>query len=265
MNVQSLYIYPVKSLAGIPMPYLELDDFGPSGDRRWMIVDAQGKFVTQRRLPKLALIGVVLDDGVVTIEIPGQGDFVLTPAIEQQQVTVWRDQVFASSAQHVANEALSRFCGEPLRLVYMPDSTFRRVDPDRVADVRRVGFADGFPFLVANTASLDELNGRLAQRVDMRRFRPNIVISGAGPWAEDEWRELNIGGVSFRVVKPCSRCVLTTVDPDTGEKNPNTEPLKTLAGYRKTPDGVIFGQNAVHEGRGRVVVGDSVSIIEQEC
>lgn len=257
MNVQSLYIYPVKSLAGIPMPYLELDDFGPSGDRRWMIVDAQGKFVTQRRLPKLALIGVVLDDGVVTIEIPGQGDFVLTPAIEQQQVTVWRDQVFASSAQHVANE--------PLRLVYMPDSTFRRVDPDRVADVRRVGFADGFPFLVANTASLDELNGRLAQRVDMRRFRPNIVISGAGPWAEDEWRELNIGGVSFRVVKPCSRCVLTTVDPDTGEKNPNTEPLKTLAGYRKTPDGVIFGQNAVHEGRGRVVVGDSVSIIEQEC
>ncbi|RMJ01985.1 MOSC domain protein [Marinobacter litoralis] len=265
MNVQSLFIYPVKSLAGVPVSSLELDDFGPSGDRRWMIVDVGGKFVTQRRLPRLALIGVVLVDGVVSIQIPGEGEFPLTPAAEQQQVTVWRDEVLASAAQSAVSEALSRFCGEPLRLVYMPDSTFRRVDPERVADVRRVGFADGFPFLIANAASLDELNSRLAEAVDMRRFRPNIVISGAQPWAEDQWRELKVGGFCFRVVKPCSRCVLTTVHPDTGQKDPGTEPLKTLSGYRKTPDGVIFGQNAVHDGRGSVVVGDSVSIIEQEC
>ena len=265
MNVQSLFIYPVKSLAGISVSHLELDDFGPSGDRRWMIVDAHGKFATQRRLPRLALIGVALDGETVNIQIPGQGEFALTPGEEQEEVTIWRDQVRASTAQQMANEALSRFCGEPLRLVYMPDTTFRRVDPERVADVRRVGFADGFPFLVANAASLEELNGRLVQPVDMRRFRPNIVISAAEPWAEDSWRVLRVGDVGLRVVKPCSRCVLTTVNPDTGVKDPGTEPLKTLSGYRRTADGVIFGQNAVHEGRGRIAVGDSVSIIEQEC
>jgi len=265
MNVQSLFIYPVKSLAGIPVSHLALDDFGPSGDRRWMIVDANGKFATQRRLPRLALIGVALDGEAVNIQIPGQGEFALTPDNKQEQVTVWRDQVLASAAQQMANEALSRFCGEPLRLVYMPETTFRRVDPERVADERRVGFADGFPFLVANSASLAELNGRLTQPVDMRRFRPNIVISGAEPWAEDNWRVLHVGDVGLRVVKPCSRCVLTTVNPDTGVKDPGTEPLKTLSGYRRTGDGVIFGQNAVHDGRGRIVVGDSVSIIEQEC
>ncbi|MBJ6138037.1 MOSC domain-containing protein [Marinobacter litoralis] len=265
MNVLSLFIYPVKSLAGIAVPNLELDDFGPSGDRRWMIVDKLGKFVTQRRLPRLALIGVRLNAGVVSISIPEQGEFALVATSEQQQVTVWRDQVLASEAQQDVNDALSRFCGEPLRMVYMPDSTFRRVDPERVAEVRRVGFADGFPFLLANAASLDELNGRLAQAVDIRRFRPNIVISGAAPWNEDSWRSLTVGDVRFRVVKPCSRCVLTTVDPDTGQKDSNTEPLKTLSHYRKTEDGVIFGQNAVHEGVGRISVGDSVSIVEQEC
>ena len=265
MNVQSLFIYPVKSLAGIPMSYLELDDFGPSGDRRWMIVDEQGRFVTQRRMPCLALIKVDVVGGVVRIGVPGQGEFALQPTSEQQQVTVWRDQVLASAAQNRVNDAVSRFCGEPLRLVYMPDSTFRRVDPDRVAEVRRVGFADGFPFLIANAASLDELNGRLDRAVDIRRFRPNIVISNAEPWAEDEWRELELGSVRFRVVKPCSRCVLTTVDPDVGKKDLNMEPLKTLASYRKTEDGVIFGQNAIHESPGKIVVGDLVSILEQEC
>ncbi|WP_323752247.1 MOSC domain-containing protein [Marinobacter sp.] len=265
MNVQSLNIYPVKSLAGISVSSVELDDFGPSGDRRWMIVDELGKFVTQRRMPRLALIKTVLDEGVVSIRIPEQGDFTLEPTSEQMDVTVWRDQVIASGGQDAVNEALSRFTGERLRLVYMPDSTFRRVDPERVRDVRRVGFADGFPFLVVNSASLDELNSRLTGAVDIRRFRPNIVISGAKAWDEDRWRSLAIGSVSFNVVKPCSRCVLTTVDPDTGVKDPNTEPLKTLSGYRKTGDGVIFGQNAVHESRGRIVVGDSVSIFEQEC
>ena len=128
----------------------------------------------------------------------------------------------------------------------MPDSSFRRVDPERVADNRRVGFADGFPFLLANQASLDELNTRLTQPVSMTRFRPNIVIQGVPAWAEDDWRSLVIGSAGFRVVKPCSRCVLTTVDPETGIKDAGTEPLKTLSTYRKTPDGVIFGQNALH-------------------
>ncbi|WP_372963939.1 MOSC domain-containing protein [Marinobacter sp.] len=265
MKVLSLYLYPVKSLAGIQVSSLELDDFGPRGDRRWMIVDGGGQFVTQRKMPHLALIRTELEGGHVRVRIPGEGVFVLQPTPEQLQVTVWRDQVCASAGQDQANEALSRFSGERLQFVYMPNTTYRRVDPERVADVRRVGFADGFPFLLVNLASLDELNSRLTQPVDIRRFRPNIVVSGSEPWAEDRWHSLMIGEIRFDVVKPCSRCVLTTVDPDTGVKDADTQPLKALSSYRKTPDGVIFGQNAIHEGTGKIVVGDRVFISKQEC
>lgn len=260
MKVQSLFIYPVKSLAGIQVPAFELDDFGPSGDRRWMIVDEQGRFVTQRTLPRLALITTELAGHVAKITIPGEGTFALEPGSAKFQVRVWRDDVAASPGQEQVDSALSRFCAQPLRLVYMPDSTYRRVDPERLADSRRVGFADGFPLLVVNQSSLDELNGRLERPVDIRRFRPNIVVSGAEPWAEDDWRSLQAGEVGFQVVKPCSRCVLTTVDPDTGVKDSGTQPLKTLSTYRRTPEGVIFGQNAVHQRKGRVAVGDRVVI-----
>ena len=120
------------------------------------------------------------------------------------EVTVWRDQVVATAGAGRAGEALSRYCGEKLSLVYMPDSCFRRVDPDRVNAERRVGFADGFPLLVVNQSSLDELNSRLEYPVDMRRFRPNIVVEGAGAWAEDLWREISVGDSQLDIVKPCS-------------------------------------------------------------
>ena len=264
MKVQSLYLYPVKSLAGVEVPGFELDDFGPKGDRRWMIVDDQNRFVTQRQMPRLALVSAVMSDDGVEVQIPDQGCFPLVPQEEQVRVVVWRDTADALMGDPAASAALSEFCGVPLRFVYMPDSSFRRVDPERVTDKRRVGFADGFPFLLANQASLDELNTRLTQPVSMTRFRPNIVIQGVPAWAEDDWRSLVIGSVGFRVVKPCSRCVLTTVDPETGIKDAGTEPLKTLSTYRKTPDGVIFGQNAIHLSSGRVSVGDSVAISQQE-
>ncbi|MGB2110002.1 MAG: MOSC domain-containing protein [Marinobacter vinifirmus] len=264
MKVQSLYLYPVKSLAGVEVPGFELDDFGPKGDRRWMIVDDQNRFVTQRQMPRLALVSAVMSDDGVEVQIPDQGRFPLVPQEEQVRVVVWRDTADALMGDPAASAALSEFCGVPLRFVYMPDSSFRRVDPERVADNRRVGFADGFPFLLTNQASLDELNTRLTQPVSMTRFRPNIVIQGVPAWAEDNWRPLVIGTVGFQVVKPCSRCVLTTVDPETGIKDAGTEPLKTLSTYRKTPDGVIFGQNAIHLSSGRISVGDSVAISQQE-
>ena len=260
MKVQSLYLYPVKSLAGIKVPAFELDEFGPSGDRRWMIVDERGQFVTQRALPGLALVTTELAGQVVRVTIPGEGTYALEPASTTFQVRVWRDDVAASPGQKRVDSALSRFCRQPLRFVYMPDATYRRVDPERLVDSRRVSFADGFPLLVVNQSSLDELNSRLARPVDIRRFRPNIVVSGADPWVEDDWRSLEVGAIGIQVVKPCSRCVLTTVDPDTGVKDSDTQPLKTLSTYRKTLDGVIFGQNAVHERSGRVAVGDRVVI-----
>lgn len=264
MKVQSLYLYPVKSLAGVEVPGFELDDFGPAGDRRWMIVDSDGRFVTQRQVPKLALVTTQIDGEAIEVSIPGHGRFTLSITAERLPVVVWRDSVEALRGAPEASEALSRFCGMELGFVYMPEASFRQIDPQRVPESRRVGFADGFPLLLTNQASLDELNGRLEKPVTMRRFRPNVVISGAQPWDEDHWQLLTIGSTGFRVVKPCSRCVLTTVDPQTGVKDPGTEPLRTLSTYRKTPDGVIFGQNALHLGRGRINVGDQVVISQQE-
>jgi len=258
MRVHSLYIYPVKSLAGIQVPCFSMNDFGPAEDRRWMLVDSNSRFVTQRGIPGLARVRTQLSPEGITVDIPGEGSFLLEATEVRSTVLVWRDEVVALEGCPGVNDAISRFCGQALKFVYMPETSFRRIDPERVADKRRVGFADGFPFLLTNLASLDELNERLAEPVAMRRFRPNIVIEGAPAWQEDNWSTLAIGSRAFNVVKPCSRCVVTTVDPDTGVKNPGTQPLKTLASFRKNADGVIFGQNALHDAPGSIAVGDPV-------
>ncbi|HEY9119709.1 MAG TPA: MOSC N-terminal beta barrel domain-containing protein [Marinobacter sp.] len=264
MKVQSLFIYPVKSLAGIGVQAFEMDDFGAAQDRRWMIVDAERNFVSQRTHPELARIHTRIENGTVFIDIPGEGSFYLEPGDEEVRVLVWRDWVKALYGKPAPSAALSRYLGQPLHFVYMPDDTFRRVDASRVSDYRRVSFADGFPFLVVNLASLEELNGRLEEPVDIRRFRPNIVVEGAEPWVEDHWHNLVIGSTRFELVKPCSRCIMTTVDPDNGVQAPNLQPLRTLGKYRRTPDGVIFGMNAIHEAPGTIRVGDSVTLSETE-
>lgn len=260
MQVQSLYYYPVKSLPGIKVERLELDAFGPVGDRRWMITDQFGQFITQRNYPELAHVGITVEAGVVSIEVPGQeGHYTLTASTEERNVMVWDDWVTAQRAEAGPADALSNFIGIGVDMVFMPERTFRTVDRVWVKQRRRVGFADGYPFLVVNQASLDELNTRLEHKVDIRRFRPNIVVTGAEPWAEDHWRTLVIGSVRFSLVKPCSRCVMTTVDPDKGTKASDQQPLRTLGSYRRQPGGVIFGMNAIHDGDGPIYVGDSVS------
>ena len=258
MQVHSLYVYPVKSLAGIQVSSFQMDDFGPAGDRRWMIVDAEREFVTQRSNPELAKVRTRLEAGQVFVDIPGEGEFPLVPGAEECRVRVWRDWEKAVYGASGASDALSRYCGQTFRFVYMPDETFRRVDASRVTEYRRVSFADGFPFLITNLASLEELNSRLDNAVDMRRFRPNIVVEGAAPWDEDAWVSLVIGNTAFSLVKPCSRCVVTTVDPDRGTKSGDLQPLRELGTYRRTPDGVIFGMNAIHEAAGEIRVGSPV-------
>lgn len=264
MKVHSLHIYPVKSLAGIQVSSFEMDDFGPKGDRRWMIVDADRNFVTQRALPALARVTTSLVDREVSVHVPGEGDFTLQATGQELRTLVWRDWVKALEGEPSANKALSRFCGKELRFVYMPDASFRRVDAERVTEYRRVGFADGFPLLITSLGSLEELNGRLDAPVDMRRFRPNIVVEGSAAWQEDAWRKLKLGNQNFDIVRPSSRCVLTTVDPDTGVKDSGLQPLRTLSSYRRTSDGVIFGQNAIHETPGVIHVDDPVTVIESE-
>ncbi len=260
MQVHSLYVYPVKSLAGIRVSSFHLDAFGPAGDRRWMIVDTDRQFVTQRNNPELARIGTRLVDGQVVVDIPGEGEFSLVAGNEESRVRVWQDWAKAAYGGNDASAALSRFCGESFRFVYMPDETFRRVDASRVTEYRRVSFADGFPFLITNLASLEELNSRLETVVEMRRFRPNIVVEGAAPCEEDDWKTLSINNIVFSLVKPCTRCVVTTVDPDRGVKAPDLQPLRELGTYRRTAEGVIFGMNAIHESAGEIRVGSPVTL-----
>ncbi|MEO9588114.1 MULTISPECIES: MOSC N-terminal beta barrel domain-containing protein [Marinobacter] len=260
MQVHSLYVYPVKSLAGIQVSSFLLDEFGPADDRRWMIVDSEREFVTQRSNPELAMIKARLDSGQVFVDIPGEGEFPLLPDTEECRVRVWRDWAKAVYGEDKASAALSRYCGQTFRFVYMPEETFRRVDASRVTEYRRVSFADGFPFLITNLASLEELNTRLDSAIDMRRFRPNIVVEGAGAWDEDNWTSARIGETAFTLVKPCSRCVMTTVDPDQGVKSVDLQPLRMLGTYRRTSDGVIFGMNAIHESDGTIRVGDPITL-----
>lgn len=267
MHVHSLYVYPVKSLAGIAVDSFELDDFGPVADRRWMLVDEQGRFVTQRKYPQLARVRTRLAGrSRVVVSIPEMGTFPLATTAEPVQVQVWKDPVQALQGAADANAAISRFCGVSLRFVYMPDDSFRRIDPAYVRENRRVGFADGFPLLVTSLASLEELNSRLEEPVSMQRFRPNIVVEGAPAWAEDGWCSLRIGSLRIHLVKRCSRCVMTTVNPETGLKDPALQPLRTLSAYRKADDGVIFGMNGVHSGSGVIRVGDAVAVTTtEEC
>ncbi|MBS3804223.1 MAG: MOSC domain-containing protein [Oleiphilaceae bacterium] len=261
MQIQSLFCYPVKSLPGIQVDRLMLDDFGPQGDRRWMITDPLGRFITQRTHPELARVAVDLDAvGAVSIDVPLQGVFTLRVGHEGRNVTIWDDWIGATRADPGPAEALSRFLDTPVDLVYMPSETFRPVDRVWVKERRRVSFADGFPFLVVNQASAEELGGRLGRPVDMRRFRPNIVVSGAKAWAEDGWSGLVTGNVRLDLVKPCSRCVMTTVDPEQGINDPDQQPLRMLATYRNRVSGIMFGKNGVHTGEGPLRVGDSVSL-----
>lgn len=260
MKVHALYLYPVKSLAGIQVDAFDIDDFGPKHDRRWMIVDSDRQFVTQRSNPELARVKTDLVGNEVSISIPGEGEFTLQPETDRCRVKVWGEWVPAVYGAKPASEALSRYCGTAISLVYMTDDCFRRVDGGSVTEYRRVSFADGFPFLIVNKASLAELNLRLEAEVDIRRFRPNIVIAGSEAWEEDLWQKLQIGNIEFDLVKPCTRCAVITVDPDFGQKSSDMQPLKTLGSYRRTMEGVIFGLNGIHEHTGAIALDDDISV-----
>ncbi len=260
MKLTQINIYPVKSLAGITLQSSPLDAMGLRYDRRWMLVTPAGKFITQRTHPQMVLIQPQLADGVLTLTRQGMQDHAVpdsADSIATMQVQVWSDRV---NALHVSEETdawLTQAIDAPCRLVYIADDEIRQCDAEYADAGDRTGFADGFPLLLISQASLDDLNGRLQQTLPMKRFRPNLVVSGCAPYAEDEWRQLRIGDITLRVVKPCSRCVITTVDPETGLKGPG-EPLRTLATYRMRDNQVYFGQNLIHQQQGVLAVGQDV-------
>ena len=262
MTLRSLYRFPVKSLRGGEVDALEVVERGLRFDRHWMVVDAKGRFVTQRQQARMALIDArVDDDSGLLLQAPGMPDLVVRGAQDATlPVVVWRDTVQAAPVGDDADAWFSSFLGIDCRLVALPRDTRRNVDPDYAAATDQVGFADGFPFLLISRASLDDLNARLQQPVPMLRFRPNLVVEGCAAYAEDSWRRIRIGDLVFRVAKPCSRCIIPTIDPATAQRG--AEPLRTLMSYRRRDNKIYFGQNLIHDGAGRLAVGMPVEVLE---
>jgi uncharacterized protein len=263
MRLTAINFYPVKSCRGLALDEARLDARGIVHDRSFMVVDVEGRFMTQREYPRLCLIATRLDgdllcfsaEGTSALQVPVQRDGA------RCSVIVWRDACLAVDQGVEAARWLTEFLGTSARLVRMADDYVRQVDQayaPRVAD--QTGFADAFPLLLLSTASLTDLNSRLEQPLPMNRFRPNLVISGCEPYAEDGWRRIRIGALEFHVVKPCSRCAITTTDQVSAVRD--KEPLRTLATYRKRGTEVFFGQNVIHAGPGFVRVGDPVEILE---
>lgn len=259
-SVSGLFIYPIKSCRGIRVTEWPVAERGFFADRRWMIVDAAGMFVTMRERPELTLVATRLEGDSLVVSAPGLSPLALplrNDSGDERSVQVWLDTV--RGAVHAAGSAwFSAYLGAPHELVYMPDAHQRRVNPERARSGDIVSFADGYPFLVISEASLADLNARLPSPIGMDRFRPNIVIAGTEPYAEDGFARVSIGEIAFRGPKRCDRCVMTTVDPETGEGG--KEPLRTLAKYRAEDSKVWFGMNLIHDGLGVLRVGDPVVV-----
>ncbi|WP_428488946.1 MOSC domain-containing protein [Rhodopila sp.] len=263
IRVAALWRYPVKGLRGQPVPAIEVERCGFAGDRRWMVVDPDGRFISQRELPVMATISAELvEDGLVLRTQSDVGMFVAQPSAidsESISVTVWRSTVTAIRAHRVATDWLQTVLGRSCQLVYLANEDARPVDPEYGQPDDRVSFADGFPVLLTSMGSLADLNRHLAIPVPMNRFRPNLVIEHAGAWVEDGWRRVRVGDVAFRLPKSCSRCVVTSVDQQSGERPNPHEPLHTLGTFRRSSGGVMFGQNMIPESFARIAVGDVVT------
>ena len=263
ITVSELALYPVKSCRQQLVQQHTVDSFGLAGDRRWMIITRDtGGFITQRTHPQLVSMSVAAGRKGITISAPGLGALnVDTPkGGDAVAATVWKDTCQALDGGDAAADWVSVLVGKPCRLVYMPDDYRRQVDTRYAEPGIHTGFADGFPFLLISESSLEQLNGRLADPVPMKRFRPNIVVSGCEPHAEDNWKRIRIGEIEFSLVKPCTRCAMTTVNTDTTKMS--REPLATLASYRKTAGGITFGMNMIHRSHGMLATGMPVELLD---
>ncbi len=273
VRLASMHIYPMKATRAVDLTESLVEPWGLAGDRRWLLVDEDGRFVSQREEPSLARVTVSYGPaaGAISVSAPGRpGAQVAVPAADAEllKVTLWRSVFLAAAAGPAADAWFTAYLGRPVRLVYLDDPTRRAVDPEFGQDGDVVSFADGYPLLLTSTGSLEELGRWLAddgeQPVPMTRFRPNVVVTGARPWAEDRWRRIRIGAVCFRVAKPCGRCVVTTTDQVTGERG--SQPLKMLGRRRRFGQQLVFGQNLIPDqlpAQGGVIrVGDRIEILD---
>ncbi|WP_374950353.1 MOSC domain-containing protein [Mucilaginibacter sp.] len=263
LQISELFIYPVKSLGGISMQSSALTSRGLQYDRRWMLVDSENRFLSQREHAQMALCKTALADDGVRISFSLDETSVLIPFQPQKteivQVTIWDDTCTGQLVSDEADAWFTQKLGIDCRLVYMADDSLRPTDPRYTQTGTITSFSDAYPLLLIGQASLDDLNARLDERLNMDRFRPNIVFTGGEPYAEDTMAQIIINEINLYGVKLCARCVMTTIDQLTGQKN--KEPLKTLAGYRRKGTKILFGQNVVSTGFGTLSVGDEVSVL----
>lgn len=267
LTLSALHIYPVKGLKGIELESADCTDRGLEHDRRWMVVDEHGDFLSQREMPRMATIWTGIADGSLVLSAPDLPDVeapLAPPPVQPLRVRVWNSTCDALPVSPQADAWLSDYLGLACRLVYMPDTTRRASNPEYTKGEKLVGFADAFAYLVTTEASLADLNARLEARgqrpVPMNRFRPNLVVSGATPFAEDGWSEIRIGEAILQAVKRCGRCQVTTTDQSTGEVT-GPEPLATLSTFHADAKlGPCFGMNLVTVKAGRLRVGSAVEL-----
>ena len=267
-RLSSITVYPVKSTAGVALDASPIESRGLAGDRRWMVVDRQGNCLTGREHPRLVLVRAGPVDGGLRLEAPGCAPLSVARAGPEagregaRPVTIWGDGCNGVDAGDEAARWFSELLDTPVRLVEMTDDCHRPADPEVARPGDLVSFADGYPVMLIGRASLDELNARLARPTSVRRFRPNLVVDGAAPFAEDHWWRLRIGEVEFEGAENCERCTFPTIDPDTGRKDVRSEPMRTLATFRRRPGGGVFlGQNLIPRNPGTIRVGDPVEIL----
>jgi uncharacterized protein YcbX len=261
--LSQIHVYPVKSLGGFQVQEWLVDKNGLQYDRNWMLVDEQGQFLSQRRLPRMALIHTRIEANSLVLTAPGQADYYLpleTAAGEDIPVQIWDDAYLAKSCASNADSWLSAFLGFPCRLVYHPPQQVRQVDQKYALPDDQTAFSDGFPFLLLSEASLQALNTAMSLTMGMNRFRPNLVAADCASYAEDSWRQIEINQIRFRLPKPCSRCSVPTIDPVTALTG--KEPLTTLSKLRKWDNKVYFGQNVLHDRLGVLQVGSLIEVLE---
>ena len=279
MKISEINIYPVKSLKGIALDQSIIEDRGLQNDRRFMLIDENNDLFTQREMPALARVSTRYVKQTLEISFDGESWHSMSRHFDKsktEKVRVWNSHCDALVADGEINSRLSDALGKKLRLVEMPPSTRRGINEGFNKGNEIVSFADGYPLLIIGEESLRDLNSRLEKEIPMNRFRPNLVVSDVNPYAEDNWKKIKIGKTVFRATKPCARCVVTTIDQETGISDVK-EPLKTFATYRKSTDifpdtfedyglsknDVLFGQNLVAENFGEgIKVGDEVEILE---
>ena len=269
MKLSEINVYPIKSLGGISLKSAVVENRGLQYDRRWMLIDEKNKFLTQREFPKLATISVQISEN--GLEISSDDQILLIPfeadTAKTASVKIWSSRCRANVYGKEVNEWFRDVLQTDCRLVRMPEETQRKVNYFyAVHKDDAVSFADAYPFLIIGENSLADLNSRLEKPVLMNRFRPNFVVSGAEPFAEDNWKKIKIGACEFHVVKPCARCVITTIDQEKGVKQ-GVEPLKTLSSFRipkrSVKKKILFGQNLIAENAGETLnVGDKIEVLE---